>query len=263
MLWRQGMQAPSGRRARIMKRQPSAQPGPTEALYRLATGTPPTLRWLDLQSRCAADAPPAADTPYQSAAERQALRRARELEQEVRQLRARQRELEAQANHDHLTGLANRKLLQDRFRCAAERAKRSGQCFALLMIDLDRFKAVNDSHGHAAGDRVLRTMARRMEAAVRTCDTVARLGGDEFVLIVESIHDPSEIIPIGRKLVRALLKEIVLANGASVMVGASLGLALYPYDGAELSQMLDVADCAMYECKASGQMELQATPLAI
>jgi len=257
------MQAPSGRRARIARRLPPTGPGAAGALHRLATSTSPTLRWLDFQGAYAADGLPAGDTPHQSAAERQALRRARELEQEVRQLRARQRELEAQANHDHLTGLANRKLLQDRFRCAAERAKRSGQCFALLMIDLDRFKAVNDSHGHAAGDRVLVTMARRMEAAVRTCDTVARLGGDEFVLIIESMRDPSEIIQIGRKLVRALLQDIVLDSGVTVTVGASLGLALYPYDGAELSQMLDVADCAMYECKTSGQMELQATPLAM
>jgi diguanylate cyclase (GGDEF)-like protein len=175
----------------------------------------------------------------------------------------RRQELGAEANHDHLTGLANRKLCKTGFRCAAERAKRSGQCFALLMVDLDRFKAVNDSHGHAAGDRVLVTMARRMEAAVRTCDIVARLGGDEFVLIIESMRDPSEIIQIGRKLVRALLQDIVLDSGVTVTVGASLGLALYPYDGAELSQMLDVADCAMYECKTSGQMELQATSLAM
>jgi len=77
------------------------------------------------------------------------------------------------------------------------------------------------------------------------------------------MRDPSEIIQIGRKLVRALLQDIVLHNGVTVAVGASLGLALYPYDGAELSQMLDVADCAMYECKTSGQMELQATSLAM
>lgn len=189
--------------------------------------------------------------------------RAAELERMVAQLRERQAHLEAQANHDDLTGLANRKLLQDRFRCAAERAKRSGKCFALLMIDLDRFKAINDTHGHTAGDTVLVTVARRMVAALRTCDTVARLGGDEFVLIVESIQDPSEIIPIGRKLVRTLLDDIRLGDGATVSVGASVGLALYPHDGTNLADMLDVADSAMYQCKTSGQMELLANPQSV
>lgn len=194
---------------------------------------------------------------------RHAADRAAELEKVVNQLRERQVQLEAQANHDDLTGLANRKLLQDRFRCAAERAKRSGKCFALLMIDLDRFKAINDTHGHTAGDTVLVTLARRMVAALRTCDTVARLGGDEFVLIVESIHNPSEIIPIGRKLVRTLLDDIRLGDGATVSVGASLGLALYPHDGTDLADMLDVADSAMYQCKTSGQMELLANPQSV
>ena len=202
---------------------------------------------------------PARDPP----AGRHGAEHAAELEKVVAQLRERQVHLEAQANHDDLTGLANRKLLQDRFRCAAERAKRSGKCFALLMIDLDRFKAINDTHGHTAGDTVLVTVARRMVAALRTCDTVARLGGDEFVLIVESIHNPSEIIPIGRKLVHTLLDDIRLGDGATVSVGASLGLALYPHDGTNLADMLDVADSAMYQCKASGQMELLANPPSV
>ena len=194
---------------------------------------------------------------------RRAMDRAAELEEIVKQLRAQQVQLETQANHDDLTGLANRKLLQDRFRCAAERAKRSGKCFALLMIDLDRFKVINDTHGHTAGDTVLVTVAQRMVAALRTCDTVARLGGDEFVLIVESIRHPSEIIPIGRKLVHTLLDDITLDDGATVSVGASLGLALYPHDGTKLAQMLDVADSAMYQCKTTGQMELQAAPQSV
>jgi diguanylate cyclase len=182
--------------------------------------------------------------------------RTHELERTIESLRERQRQLEVQAHYDVLTGLANRKLLQDRFQTAVERAKRSGDSFALLMIDLDGFKAVNDTHGHMAGDQVLATIAQRLVANSRTCDTAARVGGDEFVLIVESIHDVAEVAGIAHKLIKTLSEEIQIDDENSVTVGASIGVALYPEDGNGLSQMLSVADLAMYECKSSGQMAL-------
>ncbi|WP_394787503.1 diguanylate cyclase domain-containing protein [Rhodoferax sp.] len=182
--------------------------------------------------------------------------RTAELEQVIAQLRARQMQLEAQVHHDFLTGLANRKLLQDRFQCAMERAKRSGECFAVLMIDLDGFKTINDTYGHAAGDTVLITVARRMLATVRNCDTVARLGGDEFVLIVEAIHDAQEVASISRKLMRTLSAQIHLDCGTMVSIGASMGLALYPSDGLDLAHVLSAADQAMYSCKNTNRMRL-------
>lgn len=188
--------------------------------------------------------------------ERRIAERTRELEGVIAQLRARQQQLEAEVNHDSLTGLANRKLLDDRCQCAVQRAQRHVECFGLLMIDLNGFKAINDTHGHAAGDKVLVTVAQRLRATLRTCDTAARIGGDEFVVLVESIHDAQELSDIGRKLVTAIAKHICLENGVSVAVGASVGMAIYPDDGLDISRMLHVADQAMYECKASGFMNL-------
>lgn len=186
--------------------------------------------------------------------------RTRDLEKMVEALQRRQLQLEVQAHHDPLTGLANRKLLEDRFQCAVERAKRSGDSFALLMIDLDGFKSVNDTHGHLAGDKVLVTVSQRLAAVLRTCDTAARLGGDEFVVILESIHDTGEVARISRKLVRALYEDIELPNHCAVNVGASIGIALYPDDGLDLSEMLAIADQAMYECKTTGHMSLPMDP---
>ncbi|MDO8252813.1 MAG: GGDEF domain-containing protein [Rhodoferax sp.] len=184
-------------------------------------------------------------------------RRVQGLQNEIADLRATEMSLRIQAHHDDLTGLANRILLADRFHSAVERAKRSGKSFALLMIDLNDFKTVNDDYGHAAGDAVLVTMARRLVGAVRASDTVARLGGDEFVLIVESFEDPQELVQIGLKLVASLSDPITLDPGVSVSVSASVGLGLYPDHGADMNDLLCVADHAMYECKSTGQMSLQ------
>lgn len=177
------------------------------------------------------------------------------LEHEMAELRVQQHLLAVQAHHDSLTGLANRLLLADRFQFAVERAKRSGKSFALLMIDLNDFKSVNDHFGHPAGDTVLVTMARRLVSALRASDTVSRLGGDEFVLIVEAIDDPMEITQIGEKLFTMLADPITLGTTA-VSVSASIGLAWYPRDGFELNELMKIADQAMYECKSSGLMGL-------
>lgn len=188
--------------------------------------------------------------------EQRVERRMQALQNEIAELHARELLLKAQAHHDGLTGLANRILLTDRFRFAVERAKRSGASFALLMVDLNDFKAINDNYGHAAGDFVLVTMAKRLVGTVRACDTVARLGGDEFVLIIESFEDPKELVHLAQKLVETLSNSITLDLGAVVKVGASVGLALYPDHGADMNDLLYVADHAMYECKTSGLMSL-------
>ena len=164
--------------------------------------------------------------------------------------------LKNKAYSDALTGLANRLLLADRFEITASRSKRQSSPFALLMIDLNAFKAVNDNYGHAAGDQVLVTVAKRLMETVRASDTVARVGGDEFVLLVESFKNPDELVHLGRKLVASISKPIALDNGVAVGVGASVGFALWPKNGANLDDLLNVADQGMYDCKISGLMEL-------
>lgn len=164
--------------------------------------------------------------------------------------------LKDKAYSDALTGLANRLLLADRFELTATRSKRQCTPFAVLMIDLNAFKAVNDNYGHAAGDKVLVTVAKRLLETVRASDTVARVGGDEFVLLVESFKSPDELVHLGRKLATSISKPITLDNGVAVTVGASVGFALWPKNGANLDDLLNVADQGMYDCKISGLMEL-------
>lgn len=188
------------------------------------------------------------------------LLRARAVEAKLREtldsLQAAEKVLKAQAYYDHLTGLANRTLLVDRFQLAIERSKRSHIPFATVMIDLNNFKSINDRHGHAAGDQVLVTIGKRLLEAVRASDTVSRLGGDEFVLIIESIDDKRELAHIGQKLMEMLAENVPLDCGTVISVGGSLGFALYPGDGSSMDSMLQVADQAMYECKSSGLMPL-------
>ncbi|MDE2418814.1 MAG: GGDEF domain-containing protein [Burkholderiales bacterium] len=179
------------------------------------------------------------------------------LQREIATLVRNTQHLKDQAYTDTLTGLANRLLLTDRFQQTVERAKRNRTQFALLMVDLDAFKAINDHYGHAAGDFVLQTVAQRLLAAVRASDTVARLGGDEFVLIIDRFEEPDELVRIGRKLIATISDDIVLPDGEVVSVGASIGFALYPRNGTDINDLLHVADKGMYDCKISGLMELQ------
>jgi diguanylate cyclase (GGDEF)-like protein len=178
------------------------------------------------------------------------------LQLEIEALRLKASALKVQAHHDGLTGLANRLLLSDRFRLAVERAKRSHKSFALMMVDLNDFKSVNDNFGHAAGDAVLIAMSRRLLSAVRASDTVARLGGDEFILLIESVDASDELISIGEKVIESLAAPIAIEAGVVINRSASLGLALYPRDGLDMNDLLFVADRAMYECKSTGLMSL-------
>lgn len=178
------------------------------------------------------------------------------LKKYLLKLKDAERALRKSAFLDPLTGLANRLLLMDRFEVAMRHAKRSRKKFAVLMLDLNKFKAINDTYGHAAGDKVLVTVAQRLVSIVRESDTVARLGGDEFVLIVESINERAQLEALGQKLMDVVAQSLVLDSGETVSVGASVGYAWYPRDGDNLQDVLEVADQAMYTCKTSGLMPL-------
>ena len=187
---------------------------------------------------------------------RQASAKNQRLKKHLAKLKDAERALRKSAFLDPLTGLANRLLMMDRFEVAMRHARRSRKQFAVLMLDLNKFKAINDTYGHAAGDKVLVTVAQRLVSIVRESDTVARLGGDEFVLIVESITERAQLEALGHKLVDVVSQSLVLDTGETVSVGTSVGYAWYPRDGDNLQDVLEAADQAMYTNKASGLMPL-------
>jgi diguanylate cyclase (GGDEF)-like protein/PAS domain S-box-containing protein len=156
------------------------------------------------------------------------------------------------AHHDELTGLPNRALLHDRLRQALAEVGRHGEPAALLLLDLDRFKDVNDTLGHDAGDALLREVARRLRAGVREGDTVARLGGDEFALVLPRVADAAAAAAVAAELVRAVAEPVARAGGG-IHTGASVGVTLSPDDGREPGQLLKNADIALYRAKAAGR----------
>ena len=155
-----------------------------------------------------------------------------------------QARLERMAHRDPLTGLPNRRLLLDRLEVAIGRAHRHAHRLALLFVDLDDFKQVNDSRGHAAGDALLREVAERLQAAVRACDTVSRIGGDEFVVLVEDLAEDTHAEEIARTLRQRLAEPLPGLHAAGCR--ASIGIALFPRDGQDLDSLLSRADQAMY-----------------
>ena len=150
---------------------------------------------------------------------------------------------------DTLTGLANRALLYDRIEQAIASVRRKGGSFALLLIDLDRFKPINDIHGHATGDLALREAARRLQAAARTVDTVARLGGDEFVVLLTGVGVRNEARRVAERIIRTVTAPLAVHG---LRLGVSVGIALCPDDGSDADQLLACADGAMYEAKNRG-----------
>ncbi|MHA7881089.1 MAG: putative bifunctional diguanylate cyclase/phosphodiesterase [Saccharospirillum sp.] len=160
------------------------------------------------------------------------------------------------AHHDALTDLANRSLMEDRVNQAILQVGRDGGHAALLLIDLDRFKNINDSLGHQTGDSVLRQVAKRLLSCVRASDTLARLGGDEFVICVPHLSDTVNLSRMAEKLLQALDKPFELAD-MSLHIGASIGIALYPQDGRDSTELLRNADAAMYAAKDSGRGNFQ------
>ena len=155
------------------------------------------------------------------------------------------------AQHDELTQLPNRRLFHDRLQMALARAQRHQGQLALLFIDLNKFKQINDEHGHACGDLLLREVALRLKHCVRESDTVARLGGDEFVIIVEEVLVADDALRIVDKIHQALAAPMLLAEGLSLVATASIGVAHYPEHGADIQQLVRHADQAMYASKLS------------
>jgi diguanylate cyclase (GGDEF)-like protein/PAS domain S-box-containing protein len=155
------------------------------------------------------------------------------------------------AQYDVLTGLPNRSLFYDRLRQAIVRARREQTMVGLLFLDLDRFKQINDSLGHAAGDRVLTTIAERLKGFLREIDTIARLGGDEFTVIIEGVNDPAQVSSVAEKI-RAALSEPIVLDGRDMLVSASVGITLYPRDAEDIEHLVKNADIAMYHAKNRG-----------
>ena len=156
------------------------------------------------------------------------------------------------ATYDLLTGLPNRLLLARLLDQAIARAKRQGKALALMFVDLDGFKAVNDTHGHRAGDLLLVEVARRMTASVRASDTVGRLAGDEFVILLEDVPSPQEVIAVAEKIRQAITQPVQI-DDHSVRVAASIGIALFPEHGQTAEELLHKADSAMYAVKEAGR----------
>ena len=169
---------------------------------------------------------------------------------------AQERQIWQQANYDPLTNLPNRRLLQDRLNQAILSDKRTGMKSAVMFLDLDHFKAVNDRFGHRAGDLLLVEAAGRIRDCIRESDTVARQGGDEFVILLIDIEDTRTIAPIAQKIIDALKKPFQLGDHQA-RVGASIGIALYPDDGQEQEHLLNASDQAMYAAKESGNSSYQ------
>jgi diguanylate cyclase (GGDEF)-like protein len=171
-------------------------------------------------------------------------------------LEAANRQLRHLATHDALTGLPNRVLLDDRLSQAIALAHRDGQQFAVLMLDLDRFKLINDSFGHRAGDELLNEVARRLDGVVRDIDTVARVGGDEFVLVVSPSPGRESAKQIGHRALE-VLRSPVRISGVDVHISPSIGMAFYPVDGNSADTLMVRADAAMYCAKQRGRNNLQ------
>jgi diguanylate cyclase (GGDEF)-like protein len=170
----------------------------------------------------------------------------------TRGLEAANQQLRHLATHDALTGLPNRVLLDDRLQQAIAHAGRDMRAFAVLVCDLDRFKLINDSLGHRAGDELLQEVARRLNAVVRTADTVARFGGDEFVLIGTSIADAEEAAGLAARVMQVLQAPVRIA-AIDIHTSPSIGIAMYPDDGESVQALLAHADAAMYFAKQNGR----------
>lgn len=160
--------------------------------------------------------------------------------------------LRQQATHDALTGLPNRSQLQSHFLAAVARAAREQKFCAVLFLDLDRFKQINDHYGHATGDQVLQHVANRMRSALRASDLPARLAGDEFVIVAEGLESVAEAATVADKVLAAVCTPLTLASG-ELTIGSSMGVALWPEHGQTLEDLLHVADAAMYGIKQSGR----------
>jgi len=156
------------------------------------------------------------------------------------------------ATHDGLTGLPNRILLYDRFKVAAAHAERENKKMAIMMVDLDRFKRINDKLGHDFGDRILVAVAGRLTDALRKSDTVVRMGGDEFVLQLSEIDDKEHAVTVAQKIIEDFNRPFLL-QGQKINVTVSIGVVIYPDDGKNIDSLIKKADKLMYRAKKAGR----------
>lgn len=163
-----------------------------------------------------------------------------------------ERQLEVMATHDPLTGLPNRTLLYDRFQIAAAQANRRNKRVALMTLDLDHFKVINDTLGHDAGDGLLKVIAARLGRILRKGDTIARLGGDEFVLLLPDIEHAGHALTVAHKVLAEVRKPLTI-NGNKPVVTVSIGIAVFPDDGTDLETLMKNADLSMYGAKENGR----------
>ena len=174
------------------------------------------------------------------------------IKEDITELKRLQEQVEYMARHDQLTGLPNRFLFQDRLAQALVQSKRRKAQFALLYLDLDEFKAVNDSFGHEAGDTLLSVVGQRLLRCVRESDTVARMGGDEFTVVLSDIEGAENASHVAGLIVEDLGQPIATLPGQTTTIGASIGITLYPQDGQDAALLLAKADRALYQAKRQG-----------
>lgn len=155
------------------------------------------------------------------------------------------------AQYDHLTGLVNRTLFRDRLVHAMARSKRMQQPIGLMLLDLDRFKAVNDTFGHDMGDELLKVVSERLKTCVREVDTVARMGGDEFTIILEGASSEQNILVVAKRITESIATAFEL-KGHQISIGVSIGITIYPHDDRPVDELLKHADTAMYRAKQQG-----------
>ena len=174
------------------------------------------------------------------------------IDEQMVELERSREALRQEATHDPLTGLANRRLFYDRLQQAIRHANRYGGKVGILYVDLDRFKAINDQHGHHVGDAVLTEVAKRLSSSIRDSDSVARLGGDEFVVLLDGVQGREEFIATAHKIGEALNTGSHFF-GLDVEIAASIGQALFPDDGADEDTLMRAADAAMYRVKSGSE----------
>jgi len=178
------------------------------------------------------------------------------LIRDITQRKAAEQQIEYQAYHDALTGLANRRLFQEHLSLALALAQRREKTVAVLFLDLDHFKVVNDSLGHSVGDSLLQQVATRLKNAVREGDTVARVGGDEFTIVLQELTEPQDAAIVAQKVLRTIAAPMDV-DGHRLLVTTSIGITLFPTDGEDAETLLRNADAAMYRAKAEGRNTYQ------
>lgn len=173
-----------------------------------------------------------------------------------RDLKAYRKKIKRLAYHDDLTDLPNRKLLEDRIEHCLEKSKRKEKKAAVLFIDLDNFKKINDTMGHLAGNTLLKKVAARLKNAVRKSDTVSRYGGDEFVVLIEDIKKTDDVLKVAEKILKAFSEEI-LVEGKKINITPSMGISIYPDSAGETGGLIRKADIAMYRAKSGGKNDYE------